>query len=635
MCSIAGAINLNFNPIPCLRQRLEIMNDIQSHRGPDGEGIWTHETNMIGFAHRRLSIIDLQTGQQPMCDDTGNWVCFNGEIYNFKDLREEIGVSCKTNSDTEVILHAYQKWGTSCVEHFKGMYAFAIWDEKNHMLFCSRDRFGIKPFYYTVSDGIFYFASEIKALLPFASEIETDEEGFKDYLTFQFCLDGKTLFKGIRELRPAYSLIIRNEHFREERYWQVYYNLDFDHTEKYFNERLEEYFENSIKYHIVSDVPIGGYVSGGVDSSIVSAMASDMTDGEYLGFTGKFSISPDYDESQYAEIVAAKKGFRLYQMDITSKDFLDHIEDVVYHLDMPVAGPGSFSQYMISQLAAKHRKVVLGGQGGDEIFGGYTRYLVAYFEQCIKGAIDGTMNSGNFIVTYESIIPNLTSLQNYKPMIKEFWSNGLFDAPDQRYFSLINRAPKMQDCIKWEDLSTYTPYETYSAIFNADNVQPKAYFDKMTHFDFKTLLPALLHVEDRMSMAHGLESRVPFLDHELVEFAATIPANVKFKNGNMKYILRHAMGKYVPDEVMNRKDKMGFPTPFNLWAKTDANEFICDILSSQKAKERPFIKNDIVMQKIHGESKFSRNIWGFLCLELWQRQFHDRASEFRAMARNM
>lgn len=633
MCSIAGAINLNCDRIPGLRRRLEIMNELQAHRGPDGEGVWVHENDFVGFAHRRLSIIDLQSGQQPMRDDSGNWVCFNGEIYNFKELREEIGIPCKTNSDTEVILHAYKKWGTSCVEHFKGMYAFALWDEARHSLFCSRDRFGIKPFYYTIVDGVFYFSSEMKALLPFGESVETDEDGFKDYLTFQFCLDGKTLFKGIRELRPAHNIILEDGHFREERYWQVYYNLDLDHTDKYFTERLEGYFEDSVKYHIISDVPIGGYVSGGVDSSIVSAMASDMTEDEYVGFTGKFSISPDYDESKYAEIVSTEKGFKLYQLDITSKDFLDNIENVIYHLDTPVAGPGSFSQYMISQLAAKYRKVVLGGQGGDEIFGGYTRYLVAYFEQCIKGAIDGTMNSGNFIVTYESIIPNLTSLYNYKPMIKEFWSNGLFEEADKRYFSLINRAPKMQDCIRWEDLGSYTPYETYSDIFNANNVEPKSYFDKMTHFDFKTLLPALLQVEDRMSMAHGLESRVPFLDHELVEFAATIPANVKFKDGNMKHILRHAMGKYVPDEVMNRKDKMGFPTPFNLWAKTDAHDFICDILSSEKAKQRPYIKNDVVMQKINGESKFSRNIWGFLCLELWQRQFHDQAAKYKAMIR--
>lgn len=634
MCSISGAINIFLEPIPFLKNKLDVMNHLQAHRGPDGEGIWVAEKGCVGFAHRRLSIIDLATGQQPMSDEYGNWICFNGEVYNYKELKEEIGCVCNTSSDTEVVLHAYKKWGEGCVEHFKGMFAFAIWDNQNKKLFCSRDRFGIKPFYYITVDDVLYFASEIKALLPFVKSIETDIDGFKDYLAFQFCLGGKTLFRGIRELMPAHSLTIVNGYIREYRYWQVYYNLDFDHTEKWFKERLEESFLDSIKYHTISDVPIGGYVSGGVDSSIISAIAADMVPNEYLGFTGKFTIGPEYDESKYAEKVADASNFQLYELDIQAADFLDNIEKVVYHLDMPVAGPGSFSQYMISRLASKYRKVVLGGQGGDEIFGGYTRYLVAYFEQCIKGAIEGTMDSGNYVVTYESIIPNLTSLNSYKPMLKEFWSNGLFDSADKRYFSLINRAPKIMDCIRWENLNEYKPYETYREIFMADNVGEKAYFDRMTHFDFKTLLPALLQVEDRMSMAHGLESRVPFLDHKVVELAATIPANIKFKNGSMKYILRKTMGKYVPQEIMARKDKMGFTTPFNLWAQNEAYDFIADIFTTQKAQNRDLIRNEIVLRKIKGESKFSRNLWGLLCLELWQREFHDKEAYYKSLAMN-
>ncbi|SFD26343.1 asparagine synthase (glutamine-hydrolyzing) [Clostridium uliginosum] len=631
MCSIAGIMDLNICPIENMQKKLEVMNNLQIHRGPDGFGVWKNENSSVGFAHRRLSIIDIDSGQQPMCDDGGNWICFNGEIYNYKELREEIGCKCKTNSDTEVILYAYRKWGEDCVSHFKGMFAFAIWDEKAGKLFCSRDRFGIKPFYYTINNNVFYFASEMKALLPFVKKIETDKEGLKDYLTFQMCLGGKTLFQDIKELEPAHNIIIKSGNVTIERYWQVYYNIDFDHTEKWFAERLEEAFLESVKYHTVSDVPIGGYVSGGVDSSIISAMASKVCDGEFVGFTGKFTISKDYDESEYAKIVAKNSNFDLYQLDITSQDFIDNIEKVIYHLDTPIAGPGSFSQYMISSLAAKHRKVVLGGQGGDEIFGGYTRYLVAYFEQCIKGAIDGTMNSGDFIVTYESIIPNLTSLYNYKPMLKEFWSNGLFDDPDKRYFSLINRAPKIKDCVNWNELGEYNPYESFRKIFMANNVNEKSYFDRMTHFDFKTLLPALLQVEDRMGMAHGLESRVPFLDHKLVELAATMPANVKFKEGNMKHILRKSMDKYVPNEVMNRKDKMGFPTPFNYWVKNDAKDFIYDIFTSEKAKSRRYIKNSEFINKINGESQFGRNMWGLLSLELWQRSFHDKEAYYKSL----
>lgn len=634
MCSIAGIYNCKKDQVPYLQNDLNVMNQIQAHRGPDGEGVWCHPQQFVGFAHRRLSIIDLDNGKQPMTDDSGNWICFNGEIYNYIELREELGCKCKTTSDTEVIMFAYQKWGRDCVKHFSGMFAFALWDERKQELFCARDPFGIKPFYYYINGNTFYFSSEAKALLPFVEEICTDQEAFSDYLVFQFCLDGKTLFRDIFELKPAHYAVISSKGMTEERYWQVYYEPDFYHTEKYFFEEMERLFIQSLKYHIRSDVPVGGYVSGGVDSSITSSIASELLQGDFEGFTGKFSISPQYDESVYAQAVAASKGFPLYQIDIGYQDFIDNMGKVMYHLDMPVAGPGSFSQYMVSYLASQHRKVVLGGQGGDEIFGGYTRYLVAYFEQCIKGAIDGTMDSGKFVVTYQSIIPNLTSLQNYKPMIKSFWQEGLFDPSYTRYYRLINRAPQMEQYINRDAMSDYDPYESYERIFVAENVGKDSLLDRMTHFDFKTLLPALLQVEDRMSMAHGLESRVPFLDKELVEFAATIPANVKMKDGKLKYGLREAMKKYVPAEVLNRKDKMGFPTPFAAWAKNETRDYIMDILSSQKARQRDLIDNDKVVRMIDQEGSFSRNLWGIFCLELWQTIFHDRADEYKKMIKH-
>ena len=630
MCSIAGMISLKGEKISALAGKLGVMNEIQAHRGPDGEGIWTREAGNVGFAHRRLSIIDLEMGKQPMTDGHGNWVCYNGEIYNYVELRQEIGGVYQTTSDTEVILHAYEKWGEACVEHFSGMFAFALWDEKKKRLFCARDHFGIKPFYYAVVGNVFLFSSEMKALLPFLPSVETDMEAFQDYLVFQFCMDGKTLFKGIRELEPAHSLtVLESGEVRKRRYWQVYYRPDLYHTEQYFHDELEAQFRRSLTYHIRSDVPVGGYVSGGADSSITSALARELLGESFQGFTGKFSLGPEYDESEYAREVARAKDFPLFEIDISSQDFIDHIGDVIYHLDVPIAGPGSFPQYMVSMLAAKHRKVVLGGQGGDEIFGGYTRYLVAYFEQCIKGAIEGTQQQGAYVVTYESIIPNLSSLRNYKPMLRSFWSKGLFDDPSRRYFQLINRAPAMEDCIRRDGWPEYDPYRTYERLFVAENVDKRSYLDRMTHFDFKTLLPALLQVEDRMSMAHGLESRVPFLDREMVEFAATIPASIKFKNGTMKYILRSAMSKYVPDRVMNRTDKMGFPTPFAVWAKGETRDFICDTLSTTQARQRQFIDNKKVMEKMEGEGSFARNLWGFFCLELWQQRFHDRAREYR------
>lgn len=633
MCGISGIINLRKQKIPDLNDRLVVMNQIQRHRGPDGHGTWTHAQNIIGLGHQRLSIIDLSTGAQPMKDSIGNWIAFNGEIYNYIELRDELGgdKAFKTHSDTEVILKAYQKWGQDCLDHLRGMFAFALWDESQKSLFCARDRFGIKPFYYTTQGDFLYFSSEIKTLLPFMDAIETDLEGFQDYLTFQFCLAGKTLFKNVHELRPGHCMMISGTEIRQRQYWEVYYHQDFDHRAEYFEEKIRELLEDSVRIHMRSDVPVGAYISGGLDSGVVASIASREDPSAFCGFTGKFTYDASYDESHYAQALADWRGFELKQIDINSQDFVDNIRKVIYHLDFPVAGPGSFPQYMVSKLASQHRKVVLGGQGGDEIFGGYTRYLVAYFEQCIRGAIDGSLHNGNYIVTYESIIPNLTALKNYKPMLREFWSKGLFEAMDKRYFHLINRAPMLDEEIYWDGLNTgYSPFEAFQQIFGANNVRKESYFDSMTHFDFKTLLPALLQVEDRVSMAHGLESRVPLLDHPLIELAATIPSDIKFKDGAMKRVFKDSIAPLLPDVILDRKDKMGFPVPLTDWINSgELKEFVCDIFSSQKAQERSLINNKKVLGKIGQESKFGRKVWGLLCLELWQQEFHDKSHNWR------
>lgn len=635
MCGIAGIFNLKSKEIPHLTANLSVMNQIQKHRGPDGQGLWTNTNNSLGFAHRRLNIIDLNTGSQPMEDVFGNTICYNGEIYNYRELRSELSdYPFRTSSDTEVILAAYHRWGEDCVNHLRGMFAFAIWDEKHRRMYCARDRFGIKPFYFTQIGDNLYFASEVKTLIPFIPEVKTDIEALQDYLVFQFCLGTKTLFDGIQELPPAYYLIAEEGSHNISKYWEVYYDLDFDHTQKYFEEKLRYMIEDSVRVHTVSDVPIGAYISGGIDSSIVAALASGYQKEQnqpFMGFTGKFAIGQEYDESKYAEDLAEKHGIPLKQIDITSRDFIDSIENVIYHLDYPVAGPGSFPQYQVSKLASKHRKVVLGGQGGDEIFGGYTRYLIAYFEQCIKGAINGTIQSGNFIVTYESIIPNLRSLKNYQPLLQEFWRDGLFEDLDKRYFRLINRAPTLQNEIRPEQFGDYSPFRAFQEIFHGKNVGKESYFDSMTHFDFKTLLRALLHVEDRMSMAHSVESRVPYLDHPLVEFTATMPSNIKFKDGTLKRILINTMSGNLPESILNRKDKMGFPVPLNEWLKKDIKDFVTDIFSSSKMKDRPYFNQNEILKSMQSETKFGRKIWGLLSLELWHRQFHDRKFEFNKM----
>jgi asparagine synthase (glutamine-hydrolysing) len=285
---------------------------------------------------------------------------------------------------------------------------------------------------------------------------------------------------------------------------------------------------------------------------------------------------------------------------------------------------------MVSRLARRHMKVVLGGQGGDEIFGGYARYLLAYFEQCIKAAIDGTTHNGNFVVTYESIIPNLETLREYKPLMQTFWRDGLFADLDHRYFRLIDRAPSLHDVIDWSILGDYSPFETFRSIFRANNVGKESYFDLMTHFDFKTLLPALLHVEDRVSMAHGLESRVPLVDHEVVEFAATLPADVKFRNGELKHALKRAGEDVLPPRILDRKDKKGFPVPLGEWMHGELHDFLRDTLTATGARERPYLDPRFDIDAlISGEGKFGRNLWALLSLELWQQEFHDRAAEWR------
>src|SRR4051812_164934 len=381
MCGIAGIVHLDASRVADLASSLEVMDVLQRHRGPDGRGIWMHPSGVVGFGHRRLSIIDITTGAQPMSDTAGNWITYNGEIYNYIELREELGVDqFRTTSDTEVILAAYRRWGADCVDHLRGMFAFALWDEARQQLFCARDRFGIKPFHYARIGDVLYFASEAKALLPFVPSIETDPDALKEYLAFQFCLKGRTLFKGIWQLPPGHTLRAGARDITLRKYWEVYYDVDYNHTSTYFEERLRHALDDSVRLHVRSDVPIGAYISGGVDSTVVASSARASGAGGLVGFTGRFDYGPEYDESRYADAVAKAGDFQLFTRTIGVTDFIDNIRKVIFHLDYPTAGPGAFPQFMVSQLVGEHRKVALGGQGGDEIFGGYTRYLIAYFE---------------------------------------------------------------------------------------------------------------------------------------------------------------------------------------------------------------------------------------------------------------
>ena len=634
MCGITGAINLCGREIERLIPTLSVMEMLQAHRGPDGSGIWVSDQKNVGLGHQRLAVMDLsQKASQPMLDHKGQVaLVFNGEIYNHKQIREELRSQWNFNShsDTETILACYRKYGIECVSKLRGMFAYSLWDEAKNQLICARDRFGIKPFYYTIVDKILYFASEAKALLPVMEEIGTDEEAMAEYLSFQYTIGEKTLFKGINQLLPGHQLIISNGIISIERYWDVRFEIDYEHSEKYFLNQLTGILESSVEEHLLSDVPIGAYISGGIDSSLIALMAHRKNNTCHKFFHGRFTESKGYDESEYAKCVSKEVDGELHIADINSSDFERYFSDVIYHLDFPTAGPGSFPQYMVSKLASQYVKVILGGQGGDEIFGGYARYLVAYFEQCIKSCIEGTHQNGNFVVTIESIIPNLGLLREYKPMMSKLWKDGLFGPMDQRYYKLISRCDDMGEEIKWEELNFSKVYESFTAIFNNNNnVKKECYFDSMTHFDFKTLLPALLHVEDRMSMAHGLESRVPMLDHRLIEFAATVPADIKFKGGQLKRLLKVAFSDLIPEKVVNRRDKMGFPVPLQAWFNNDLNNMCIKLFENMRDSKRPFVNGEFILNSFHEAPDFSRRSWGLASLEVWYSLFHDRSRYFK------
>ncbi|MDF1645502.1 MAG: asparagine synthase (glutamine-hydrolyzing) [Legionellaceae bacterium] len=632
MCGIAGIFDTKKREIQGLDKKLAVMGDLIAHRGPDAHGFWKNSAENIGFAHRRLSILDLSSeADQPMkAAATGDVIVFNGEIYNYIELRETLKPhwSFQTDSDTEVILAAYRVYGVDCVKHFKGMFAFVLWDGEN--LFCARDHFGIKPFYYTWQDGVFYFASESKALLPFLPELKTNRQAFVEYVTFQYPMGEQTLFEHVGQLESAHAMLITPSGTKRWRYWDVHYQIDYSRSEAYFSERLEELVSESVALHLRADVHVGAYVSGGIDSSLIGLLASKEKNSALPFFHGRFLEGEQYDESSYAAHVAAKSGSEFHVCDITANDFERTLQNVMYHLDFPVAGPGVFPQYMVSEMAAKHVKVVLGGQGGDEIFGGYARYVIAYFEQCIKAAIEGNYKDGRFVVTAESIIPNLEVLKAYKPLLKRFWSKGLFESLDKRYFSLVNRAPDLEQEVHLTHTENEYIYNQFSDVFNAAKFEhAESYFDSMTHFDFKCLLPGLLHVEDRMSMAHGLEARVPFLYHPLIEFMATIPANIKFKDGNMKHLLKHTFSDTLPQQVLDRKDKMGFPVPLTEWMRGGLKEYVFDILNTGLKRQDSFIDYRQVMKDFEQSEQFTRKQWGFLCYEVWQQQFHDQTRVYK------
>lgn len=628
MCGLVGIYGGDHRH--AMENRVEKMKNTIVHRGPDGEGTYVDAEVPLVLGHRRLAIIDPKNGQQPMTtSDDMVTVVFNGAVYNYLELRRELiarGHAIHTYSDTEVILHAYTEWGEACVHKFNGMFAFAIWDRRNKKLFCARDRLGIKPLYYWSDGTQLIFASEIKAILAAGVKGESNSDGLQDYLTFQFCLGDKTLFKGIKKLEPGYALSVKLEtgHVQTKvyQYWDVEYNIDEGHSEAWFVDHLSSLLEDSVRIRLRSDVPLGAHLSGGLDSSTVVSLASSMLDGmPFKTFTGAFKEGAQFDETKYAKIVSKAANTEYHEIYPSAKDFVQMLPKLMYAMDEPLAGPGLVPQYYVSKLAAQHVKVALGGQGGDEIFVGYARYMVAYLEKCLSGAINQTLDQNKYAVSLASIVPNLPVLQNYTPMLQNLWKEGLFGAQDERYFRLIDRNEGTKGLFNPIGDGSYSPFASFQKIFNREGLH--SMINRMTYFDLKASLPALLHVEDRTSMSVSLESRVPLLDYRIIELLATIPPNIKFSNGRMKHLFKQSVKNFVPEQIYNRKDKMGFPVPLQQWFKGDAKDFVHDTLLSQRTRNRGLFQMKAVEAAVEGQGQYGRAVWGLLCLELWHRIFMD------------
>jgi len=624
MCGIVGFYSKRNDKKHIIDKQLKTLY----HRGPDDND--TYVNTKIAFGHSRLAIIDINHAQQPMKSFDNRYILiFNGEIYNYLELRQHLvskGVKLKTHSDTEVLLNMYILYGKDCLSKLNGMFAFSIYDTKNDTLFLARDHFGIKPLYYTYVKNDFVFASEVKTILKYPGiKAKSDMQSINEYLTFQVMLKKHTLFKNIHSLEPATYIIIQNGKIKEKKkFWEFDYQIDESKTEEQYTSELLHLLENTMNIQTRSDVPIGAYLSGGIDSSLVSTLSSKNYFGDFHTFSGGFKDSKDFDETHYAKIVHRSIRSIHHEIFPTSQDFADNFEKIIYHMDYPEAGPGVFSQYMVSKLASEHVKVVLGGQGGDEIFGGYTRYAIAYLEQALKGAIFETSEEGKHLVTLQSIIPNMAQLKNYVPLLKEQFKDGLFDPMDERYYRMMNRSHKLNEIYKDDFLQTFEQgqlLDKFKQVFNHPDT--KSYFNKMTHFDLKTLLPALLHVEDRMSMAVSIESRVPILDHRIIELASKMPPAMKFSGGKTKAMLIKSVKNILPQEIIDRKDKMGFPTPINNWLAGDLKEYALDILTSQQAKNRGYLNTSAIEKQISESGKFSRDLWGALNLEMWHRKFID------------
>ncbi|MBI4179926.1 asparagine synthase (glutamine-hydrolyzing) [bacterium] len=636
MCGICGVLSLD----PALRVTEDIplkMRETMPYRGPDESGL--HVDGPVGLGHVRLSIIDIAGGHQPMRDEgTGRVIVYNGEIYNYIELRkglEERGHRFRTKSDTEVLLKMFVEHGPAAFRDLNGMFAFGIYDPQDRTILLGRDPFGIKPLYYMEENNHFYFASEIKALLAVRTRRAVSAKALADYFAFQYVLPGETLFDGIRQLPPGTWLRAGPRGIETSAYWDVPFDKHPARSPEAHAEQVADLLSSSVRWQLRSDVPVGAHLSGGVDTGGIVSMAvrhyREVSDHAFHTFTVGFEEGGIYDDRAFTNRTATAARTEHHAVYPTASDFERSMGRIMWVMDEPAAGEGVFGQYMVSREARRHVTVVLGGQGADEIFGGYARNYIAYLENafrrlCFLGGAPADMS-------VLGLLPNVSQLKNYTSLLKQHLRSGLLASPDERYYRLIARNPDpvgvLGDSLR-PRVSTYHPLDSFKEIFNRPRgAEP---LDRILHYELRAWLPALLHVEDRMSMAWSLESRVPFLDPRLVEYAFRAPASVKLRGGRLKHLLRAALRGVVPDEILDRRDKIGFPVPIQAWRRRSLQGFMSRLFTRSTLAEDGIVRRESVARIAEGSGEFDRNLWGLICLELWYRQFFRGEKEWREEA---
>jgi len=626
MCGIAGIVSFGGKPV--LEQELQDMCMAIVHRGPDDDGFYFSAD--AGLAMRRLSIIDLASGRQPVRNEDGTvWVVFNGEIYNFHELRADLqarGHAFYTRSDTEVIVHLYEEHGKNCVDHLRGMFGFAIWDSRKRQLLLARDRLGIKPLYYAESEGRIIFASELKSILQLPEiERKLNWSSVAHLFTFLTTPEAESIIEGVHKLEAGCLLIgSPGRPATIERYWELKFEPDFGKRDSYFTERTRELLAESVRLHMVSDVPVGAFLSGGLDSSAVLAMATEFSPGPLKTFSIGFSES-SYNELSHARTLAMRCGTDHHEL-ILGPDVLEHMDDLAWHLDEPFGDSSAIPTYMVSKFASDSVKVVLSGDGGDELFAGYDKYVVEERERNSRrlpaaarrllGRLSQKMPSGmrgrNFLRHH-----SLAGAERYLDACT------LFRSEDIRTMFRPDVSDLLLRCEPWREKAAY---------MEADN---RHWLSSLQALDIKNYLPLdILTKVDRMSMAHSIETRVPFLDHKLVEFAATIPPEMNLHGGATKSVLKRAMRGILPDRIIDRP-KHGFAVPLGYWFRGKLGNYVRDLLLADQGRRRGFFNLAYIESLIARHERgrdLDLQLWTLISFELWARTFLDRSVPSRGAA---